>query len=700
MIKNISDILVKGEFFSDEVRWNFASNNPKNDDRLFLIFGENGSGKTTFSKAIFEYKVYNDGELKNFDYVKFCDCNGNVLNIDKKAIWSFNDEFIQSNVRIKDSGLNAIVMFGEAGDIDQQIQEKNTITNAKKAELLSINLEKYTTAKSPECIDDIESLMINTLKDSWAIKDKEIKGNSRNSSVTETVLKNVINCKKTEKTLSSLENEFSELLKTYLSLPKNAEVINFRLKEDYMFTSDETIHSLLTKELNKPILGELEEKIMKQINNEDRIVSINDTNQLILSTNEICPLCYQPLSNEHKQNIISAINSIFNDEAQILLDQLNKIEIAEISSEDFAIYSTAIDTELKMKINNAIQKINNIVGKYKIKIEEKKSNVFSALKCDNLSLDYAVQDLISLIKKGNESIERYNKNINSVKEIKNTLDLLNMQISYLKIKPFHTQLDSLVKHQKEDNDKFNLLTNEIKELENEISALNAKKLNLDIGLKEINNDLMTICHTKKKLSLVLDNGQYFVESKGRRVKFKNLSVGEKNIIGLCYFFSLIRQNHRKKDVFKEDILVVLDDPVSSFDYNNKYGIFSYLKKMIGDIFNGNLESKVIILTHELEVMDVLDKIRADYSFTKKNFKLEGKNLNHFNFESNYSQMIKNAIDIAQSAGAVSSEMINTTRRILEAFCVFNYKESINEFSRDKEVLSTIKDENLRNYLEA
>ncbi len=66
MIKNISNIVVKGEFFSDEIRWDFTSNNPKNDDRLFLIFGENGSGKTTFSKAIFEYKKYNDGRTKKF----------------------------------------------------------------------------------------------------------------------------------------------------------------------------------------------------------------------------------------------------------------------------------------------------------------------------------------------------------------------------------------------------------------------------------------------------------------------------------------------------------------------------------------------------------------------------------------------------------------------------------------------------------
>lgn len=548
------------------------------------------------------------GELKNFEYVKFCDHNGNVLNIDKNSIWSFNDEFIQSNVRIKDSGLNAIVMFGEVGDIDQLIQEKNNIINVKKTELSSINLEKYTTANSPEYIDGIKTLMINTLKNSWAIKDKEIKRNSRNSVVSDLVLQNIINCKKTEKNISSLENEFEENLKIYLSLPTNVEIIHTRLNDKYTFSSDTTILSLLTKELNRPILGELEEKIMTQIDSKNRIVTINETKQLISSVNEICPLCYQPLSEVHKHNIISAINNIFNEEAQILLEQLNNLEMNEIPLEDFTAYSSAIDNELKIKINETIIKINNIIDKYKIKIEEKKNNVFSALKCDNYSLNDALQNLINLIKKANESIAIFNENVNNRNEIKSKLELLNMQIAYLKIKPLQMQFDKLVKLKNEDDARFNLLANEIKTLESEINKLNAKKLNLDIGLNEINNDLITIFHTKKKLSLVLDEGQYFVESKGRRVKFKNLSVGERNIIGLCYFFSLIRQNHRKKDVFKEDILVILDDPVSSFDYNNKYGIFSYLKKMIGNIIEGNSESKVIIFTHELEVMDVLNKI--------------------------------------------------------------------------------------------
>ena len=54
MINDIKSINIKGEFFENLVEWDFVSD--KKDERLFLIYGNNGSGKTTFSKAVYEYQ--------------------------------------------------------------------------------------------------------------------------------------------------------------------------------------------------------------------------------------------------------------------------------------------------------------------------------------------------------------------------------------------------------------------------------------------------------------------------------------------------------------------------------------------------------------------------------------------------------------------------------------------------------------------
>lgn len=55
MVDNILCVTVKGEFFTEPIEWNFESTNA--DDRLFLIYGNNGSGKTTFQKLFLNIKI-------------------------------------------------------------------------------------------------------------------------------------------------------------------------------------------------------------------------------------------------------------------------------------------------------------------------------------------------------------------------------------------------------------------------------------------------------------------------------------------------------------------------------------------------------------------------------------------------------------------------------------------------------------------
>lgn len=165
------------------------------------------------------------------------------------------------------------------------------------------------------------------------------------------------------------------------------------------------------------------------------------------------------------------------------------------------------------------------------------------------------------------------------------------------------------------------------------------------------------------------------------------------------FFSLIRNNHSKSDVFNNEMFVVLDDPISSFDLNNKYGIYSYLKKMLNELFKKNIKTKVVILTHELETMVNLDKIRADFGYTKRNFKIINKQLEEYNIESsNYKNMVVDIVELVRNNSVITSESINTTRRVLEAFCQFVYNMSLNELSRDETIFSTIEDEKVRDYL--
>lgn len=79
------------------------------------------------------------------------------------------------------------------------------------------------------------------------------------------------------------------------------------------------------------------------------------------------------------------------------------------------------------------------------------------------------------------------------------------------------------------------------------------------------------------------------------------------------------QNKNKKDAFKESCLIVIDDPISSFDFENKIGILSFLKYMIEKILSNNLKSKILIMTHDFSTFFNLNKLLSELrkSYRKK-----------------------------------------------------------------------------------
>ena len=54
--------------------------------------------------------------------------------------------------------------------------------------------------------------------------------------------------------------------------------------------------------------------------------------------------------------------------------------------------------------------------------------------------------------------------------------------------------------------------------------------------------------------------------------------------------------------------MVIDDPISSFDFENKVGISSFLRYQTHKIIKGNAKSKILFLTHDLSTFSDLQKI--------------------------------------------------------------------------------------------
>lgn len=95
MLKNLRSITIQGRCFKSKVTLELFKNS---DDRVSLIYGRNGSGKSTISKGI-KFAI-DEREDKDID-VKFIDSNAIEIPIEdiKNETHIFNEEYIDRNVK-------------------------------------------------------------------------------------------------------------------------------------------------------------------------------------------------------------------------------------------------------------------------------------------------------------------------------------------------------------------------------------------------------------------------------------------------------------------------------------------------------------------------------------------------------------------------------------------------------------------------
>jgi len=284
--------------------------------------------------------------------------------------------------------------------------------------------------------------------------------------------------------------------------------------------------------------------------------------------------------------------------------------------------------------------------------------------------------------------------------LKNKLLDLNKQLA---IRESKVTFNDMVKQRGESKSKSDEYDSKCKERDkiiSEIRELENKKSSIDIAKDIINKYLQYIFFDKNRISIDTSSGKYIVKSRNNHLDIKSLSLGERNIISLCYFFLEILNNTEKTDMYSEEVLCVIDDPISSFDHENKIGVYTFIRMMIDNICKGNISSRILIFTHELETLYNFEKVRSDIKLNGICYLLINKELKNYGERTFnlYSGLLNQIYDFAcKNAGyeANSSTIGNTMRKALEAFGTFTYKKGIETLSTDDEILDSINNQGIR-----
>lgn len=395
---------------------------------------------------------------------------------------------------------------------------------------------------------------------------------------------------------------------------------------------------------------------------------------------------------DHKMNLHYAINSDISYDFEPF-EKLDKDKL--------------LDAKVKLKkLSEAIKNMNAC-------IQEKYEKPYTPILDKSFNIQETLDDcnkaMMNLEKVRSEYNEQYDNEVLIIKELK----VLNDEIAYYEIIDSVNEFNKYSAKMKGKEKQLEIKTNEYNTAKNELIRLKSEQKNINIAPGIINRGLRYIFFAAHRMEISNDGENYKLLSNGRMVKPSDISVGERNIIGLCYFFAEMLREQEIENVYSKESLVVLDDPVSSFDLENKVGIMSFLREIIGTAICGNQNTKVIIMTHDLpsfydmkyifeEVSQMAGKL-PEIGKSKCNFyELENKQLKDFSYKNRheYSALLKEVYEYAAKGDETYESTIgNEMRRVLEAFSTFTYREGISTISRDQEILDQFHDKRFEKYFQ-
>lgn len=711
MFEEFKKITIEGGYFEQPTEFDLF----KKDQTLSIIYGRNGSGKTSIAKAVRQLVGKDSKQPEEDGILPFTITSDAVITDDKKpSVFIFDEEFVQDNVRTKGKGLETIVMMGEQVDLDSQITAKNTekaAIESKIAEQTNLmgKFENASETSSPKYF--FNKIREELRKDGgWADIDRIVKANKGTSHVTEDIVKKWAKEEEpseTEEVLcQQLNNDYSLYTQT-----DDAQVITWESKPLELPTDLNDIKTLLEKRVEKPELSDREQRLLSFLQGHSHY-SIDTTKQLAEEKWQFCPLCLREAREQDYANINNTLKQLLNKESELYNDELEKA-LGTFTNVNIAlpIFPNDLNAKEKTEAQLAMEQLNKDVAIIRDRISLRQKDIYSFMEesfnAEEMGsyIDHIERFKIS-IKALETCVVAFNNSVNEHKKFGKKVLQENDTFARKHLTPL---LKGYVSANKAYENSLNTLQNlneDKKKIEDEIKKLKAQIARTDIALDYINKQLQYVFYSDKKAKLVAGDGCYKLKIRGRDVPPKKISVGERNVLGLCYFFAKLFINKKKEDEYKDEILIVIDDPISSFDYGNRLGVMSLLRYQFCNIKKGNPNSRILVMTHDLRSVFDLTKVRSELNNGGKGDKsyleLVDKQLKPRQGDNEYKKLLVYVYEYAKNANGNEDEQVessigNVMRRVVEAFSSFCYNKGFEQMMCDEEILNAIEEGKKRYY---
>ena len=574
----------------------FSSKTCSDFKKYNLIYGWNGSGKSTLSrlfahiagqknmesKTPFKATItYNGGQFKENQYPL---ASGNIV--------VFNEDFIKDNIEWNGT-IKSILLLDETNIEDTKrysvLKEYLYGLNGgegKKKELseLEKSLEK----------DDSENQKILTNIG------KIVKNNYQLLDTSDSYYLNY-NKTKVSSLISDEKNSLSDIdimdKKALDSAIKEAKPIKKAKIQEISFKYCENEITEIVQSIQSTVERKVASKIIEELKADQKLSKWVEEGLILHKTKDLktCAFCGNPITGMREEELEAHFNDALNQlniDIDNLIEKVGTLKCSnELQFENESIYYEELQgdvLELNKKFELQIKELNEEITRITYLLLTKKGKSFESLKFENnddkltqtiKSLNEFLAEYTSLIKKHNKKTDTFEE---STKAVKKKIERHYVQ-EQLKEQDYADKIDKYNKKA----EKIKKLKENIKEKQEEYLELEAQLSSESLGAEDFNEKLYRFLGYDE-IKLIFDKTE-----KGYKIfrnsveEAENLSEGEKTAIAFIYFITKIKESGRRIS----DCIIVIDDPISSFDSNKLFSSYAYTKSECDSA------KQIFILTH-------------------------------------------------------------------------------------------------------
>lgn len=648
------------------------------DKKVNLLYGLNGTGKSTFSEFL-----YNQTDPR------FSECRVEGIE-ENDTLLVYNQKFVQDTF-YEPQGIHGIFTLSKGNAEAQKIidtanAEVRKLTEQKK------KLEERKEKDKNDYLSNVEKYK----KQVWKIKTTytggdrvlefcldKLKGNK------DTLFSYLISVKKPE---NEIDFSVDDLKKEAQQL--QGETQSKQLLSKVIIDVDDIEQSEL---LSKVIVGNKNSSVAELIEKMGTQDWILEGLKYVHMDSEkgICPFCQQKTISQNYLDQISAyFDETFEQDRSKIKQMISKydaeiekaLNYLTINKEDTFLDKkrTDIETFITNLMSIADQNINTLREKV-----ETPSNQVSLLPIKDI-----VDSINDIIENANSDITLYNQRI---ADIKGSKDKIREKFWQLMRKDYNSVIELYKASEKAYNQAVKKVQIDIEAIMSQINTYtvlikeNRKKTkNIDEAVENIKNGLIDIGITDFTIEKLSEEKGLYRLKRGDSNEdvFKTLSEGEKMVISFLYFVELCKGESTPEKSSNKKI-VVIDDPISSLSH---IFVFNIGRLIHNEFLRTEKYDQLFILTHSLYFFyELTNTNHEERKKTQKLFRI-CKNTESSYFEVMKYEDIQNDYQaywhIIKDEKQAPALIANCMRNIIEYFFGFVEKRDLNKVFQKPELQQT------------